>query len=71
MARLKTQGGHVCKAERSIFLLFKQFLKKSAYVGPEVNLRNPLHAIDETRKLGIHHGFETQGRRYQKSKTGV
>ena len=45
--------------------------KKSAGVAPEVNLRNPLHAGDKAFKWGIHHGFETQSRRHQKSKTGV
>ena len=43
----------------------------SAGVTPEVNLRNSLHAGNKARKRGIHPGFETQGRRYQKSKTGV
>ena len=33
--------------------------------------RNPLHAGEKIRKQGIHPGFEIQGRRYQKSKTGV
>ena len=42
-------------------------LKRSAGVAPEVN---PLHAGDECKK-GIHHGFKTQDRRHQKSKTGV
>ena len=45
--------------------------KRSAGVAPEMNLRNSLHAGDKARKRGIHPGFETQGRRYQKSKTGV
>ena len=31
----------------------------------------PLHAGEKARKRGIHPGFETQGRRDQKSKTGV
>ena len=30
-----------------------------------------LCAGEEARKRGIHPGFETQGRRHQKSKTGV
>ena len=42
-----------------------------AGVAPEVNLRNSLHAGDKARKRGIHPGFESQGRRHQKSKTGV
>ena len=44
---------------------------QSAGVAPEVNLRNSLHAGDKARKRGIHPGFETQGRRCQKFKTGV
>ena len=43
---------------------------QSAGVAPEVNLRNSM----QTRKHaseGIHPGFETHGRRHQKSKTGV
>ena len=43
-------------------------VKRLAGVAPEVN---PLHAGDETCKKGIHHGFKTQDRRHQKSKTGV
>ena len=35
------------------------------------NLRNSWHAGNKARKRGIHPGFETQGRRHQKSKTGV
>ena len=30
-------------------------------VAPEVNLRNPLHAGEESLKVWIHPGFETQG----------
>ena len=41
---------------------------QSAGVTPEVN---SLHAGDKARKRGIHPGFETQGRRHQKSNTGV
>ena len=37
----------------------------------EVNLRNPLHVGDEAYKGGIHSGFDTQGKRHQKSRTGV
>ena len=44
---------------------------QSVCVTPEVNLRNSLHTGDKACKQGIHPGFETQGRRYQKSKTGV
>ena len=44
---------------------------QSAGVAPERNLRNSWHAGDKARKRGIHPGFETQGRRHQKSKTGV
>ena len=34
--------------------------------------RREIHCMqcNEARKRGIHPGFETQGRRYQKSKTG-
>ena len=39
---------------------------QSAGVAPEVNLR-----ITQESTQGIHPGFETQGRRHQKSKTGV
>ena len=45
--------------------------KRSAGVAPDVNLRNLLHAGNETCKHGIHYGFETQSRHHQKSKTGV
>ena len=44
---------------------------QSAGVAPEVNLRNSWHTGDKACKQGIHPGFETQGRRHQKSKTGV
>ena len=44
---------------------------QSAGVPQEVNLKNSLHAGNKACKRGIHPGFETQGRRYQKSKTGV
>ena len=44
---------------------------QSAGVTPEVNLRTSFYAGDKAGKQGIHPGFETQGRRYQKSKTGV
>ena len=36
-----------------------------------LNLRHPLCGGEEARKRGIHPDFETQGRRHQKSKTGV
>ena len=45
--------------------------KSSAGVTLEVNLRNPLYAGNEAYKRGIHPGFETQGRRHWKYKTGV
>ena len=32
---------------------------------------NPFHASSKTCKQGIRPGFETQGRRHQKSKTGI
>ena len=44
--------------------------QRSAGLASAVNLRNLLHAGDETCKQGIHPGFETQGRPHQKSKTG-
>ena len=40
--------------------------KRSPGVAPEVNLGNPLHTGHKTPKQGIHPGFETQDRRYQK-----
>ena len=46
-------------------------LVEKAGVTPEVNLRNPLCAGKEAHKRGIHPDFETQGRRHQKSKTGI
>ena len=46
-------------------------IKRSAGVTPGVNLRHPLCTGEEASKWGIHTGFETQGRRHQKSKTGV
>ena len=46
-------------------------IKSLAGVAIEVNLRNSLHAGKKARKQGNNPGFETQGRRYQKSKTGV
>ena len=42
-----------------------------AGVGPEVNLWKPLHAGDTERKRRIHPDLETQGRRHQKSQTGL
>ena len=36
----------------------------------ELNLRNPLHAGNEGSE-GIYPGLKTQGKRHQKSKTGV
>ena len=45
--------------------------KRSAGVTPEVNLRNPVYIGDDALKQRIDPGFETQGRRHQKSKTGV
>ena len=44
---------------------------KSGGVAPEVNVRNQLLAGDEACKRWIHHGFEKQGIRHQKSKTDV
>ena len=63
--------GHVCRyvdQKGSVAMLTSI---QSAGVTPEVNLRNSLHAGDKACKQGIHPGFETQGRHYQKSKTGV
>ena len=45
--------------------------KRSAGVTQEINLKNPLHTSDKAHKRGIHPGFEAQGRRHQKSKTGI
>ena len=39
--------------------------KRSEGVTPEVNLRILLCAGEKALKLGIHPGFETQGRRHQ------
>ena len=55
----------------SIICIDNLATKRSADVEPEVNLRIPLHAGDKACKGGIHSGFETQGRRQQKSKPGV
>ena len=46
-------------------------VNRSASVTPVVNLRNSLHAGEEAHKQRLHHGFETQGRHHQKSKTGI
>ena len=45
--------------------------KRLVGVAPEVNLSNLLHTGEEAQKWGIHLGFETWGRHFQKSKTGV
>ena len=45
--------------------------ESSAGAAQEVNLKNPLHAIDTERKRRSHPGFETQGKIHQKSKTGI
>ena len=45
--------------------------KRSAGVAQEVNSRNLLRTCKKGHNLGIHPGFETQGKCYQKSKTGV
>ena len=45
--------------------------KRSAGVAPEMNLRSLFCAGNEAHKEGIHPGFETQGIRHLKSKTGV
>ena len=46
-------------------------LQESARIIPEMNLRNSLHTGDETGKWGIHPALEIQGRRHQKSRTGL
>ena len=46
-------------------------VKRSAGVALEVNPRNAFHTSEEACKPGIHPDFETQGKRHQKSKTGV
>ena len=45
--------------------------KSSAGFVPGPNLGNLLHTGDEEGKQKIHPGFETHGRRQQKSKTGI
>ena len=44
--------------------------KRLAGVAPEFYLGNILRADDEPHKWGIHPGFQKQGKRHQKSKTG-
>ena len=63
--------GHVCRYVDQKGSAAMLTPIQSAGVAPEVNLRNSLHAGDKVCKRGIHPGFETQGRRHQKSKTGV
>ena len=63
--------GHICRHMDRKGLAARLTSVQSAGVAPEVNLRNSLHAGNKARKWGIHPGFETQGRRHQKSKTGV
>ena len=45
--------------------------KSSAGFVQGTYLGNPLHTGDEACEQKIHPGFETQGRRQQKSKTGI
>ena len=45
--------------------------KGSAGVAQEVNLRHLLCTGEEAHKQKIHPGFETQGRRHKKSKSGI
>ena len=45
--------------------------KRLVGVAPEVNLRNPLHIVDEACKQEVHPGFEIQGRHHQEFKKGV
>ena len=47
-------------------------VKRSAGVSPEANLKeHASHTPPPTANKAAHSGFETQRRRYQKSKTGV
>ena len=41
-------------------------IKSSRGIAPEVNLRNPLHAVAEVHRKGINPGFETLGRHHRK-----
>ena len=63
--------GHVCRYMDRKGLAAMLTSIQSVGVAPEVNLRNSLHAGNKACKRRIHSGFETQGRRRQKSKTGV
>ena len=45
--------------------------KRSAAFVRKANLGNPLRPGDKASKQRIHPGFETQGRRQQKSKMGI
>ena len=48
-------------------------IKRSAGVAPEVNLRNPLHARQESMQARGYRPnlvLKSQGRRHQKTKTG-
>ena len=46
-------------------------IKRPVVVAPEVNPKNPLHASTKVLESRIHYGFETQGKRHQKVKTGL
>ena len=61
------------RASHAVYMLTQctPLLVEKAGVTPEVNLRNLLCSGEKADKQGIHPGFETQGRRHQKSKTGV
>ena len=70
-ARTSTNAcGHVCRYVDQKGSAAMLTSIQSAGVTPEVNLI-ALHAGDKAWKRGIHPGFETQRRHYQKSKTGV
>ena len=58
---------HICRYVDQKGLAAMLTSIQSAGVAREVNLRNSLHIGDKAHKWGIHPGFETQGRCYQKS----
>ena len=58
---------HVCKYVDKNDSVVMLTAKRSTGVAPGMNLRNPLQAGDKEYKQGI----KTQGRRHEKSKTGI
>ena len=62
-------SGEVCGRDGSAAMLAT---KRSAGVTPEVNLRERVTCMPSPSvNKAAHYGFETQGRRHQKCKTGV